>query len=156
MILDTATISVLVSGCVAIAGIMIAPLVGLVADWIKWRRGRQETEAGRIHQTTVELLDMLAGFQSLRSETAPQGHEPTLRNLLSKYYAWEIAILLYCKKADRNKLKELRGRFENENIKDPEAGAEAYEKMRTAFYREGASLARDISALANSTREKLS
>lgn len=155
MNLDTATISVIVSGCVAIVGIVIAPVAPLIADWVKWRRERKEARTEAIRQSTVELLEILARFQSGRREVAAQGSEPTLGNLLSKYYAWEMTVWPNCRKADRERLKQLRAKFENESNKNATAIAEAYEKIRMAFYTEGPRLAKEILALANTANERV-
>ena len=113
--MDTATISVIVSGIVAVSGIFVTP----ITDGLKWSREQKAAEHEKLEKRTSELLESLALF---RSNNSRQGVEDAARKqfgkahteLLSRYYSWENAVMKHCKKDCRERLRRLQNDVENE------------------------------------------
>lgn len=114
--MDTATVSVIVSGCVAIAGLLFPLVFGLFTDWFKWRRERNAANAERVNSVTVELLETLSKFLSREVlDRAPEIAQEAYSDLLRRYYAWERVISPHCHPLDRARLRELRADIEARN-----------------------------------------
>jgi len=138
MSLDPSTISVVVSGLVAVATLLVVPLLNYLIDSRKWARERRVQTLESMTKSTVELLDVLSLFSSLAFERAYDSDE--YKAFRSKYYAWELTIWPHCQPADRERLRHLRQRFETVEYKQ--------------LHAEGPSLASEVFALAHSAQEK--
>lgn len=142
MNLDATVISVISSGCVAIAGIMLPMLVNLFNEHVKWSREQKSSRAKRIDSSSIELLDVLADFRSGNIAHATQRPiEEVYSNLLSKYYAWERTIGLYCKESEQERVRKLRAKFEERNY--------------DSLYKNSADLANEILALSHFAEKRV-
>ena len=156
MNVDIAVISVVLSSCVALAGILATPLLNVVVDAMKWRRERKAAELRRFETVIAELLDLLAKYQTGAPEIAAKDSDYAVySNLLTKYYAWEIVIWAFCRTAERERLKQLRTKFENIGSRNPEAILESYSKLKMNLYVEGSEITREILTLAQSARDRI-
>jgi hypothetical protein len=144
--LDSSLISVIVSGCVAVAAVVIPPLVSLVSEWLKWARENKAAEAGRFDQATMNLLKLITPFSTgsvSNAEAATQRDWTQLyADLRSKYYIWERVLWSHCKEDERVKLRELRAKIEAMNVQ--------------GLVRSASDLANEVLSLAHSLGERMS
>ena len=114
--LDPSAISVVASGCVAVAAILAPLLVAFFSDWVKWARERKATQADKIDQAADRLLGAITPFMTgsiTNAEAATQHNWAQVYvDLQSKYYTWERSLWPHCKGAERVRLEELRNEFE--------------------------------------------
>jgi hypothetical protein len=111
-------IAVISLALVAMASILAPFLLSLINDSIKWKREANANELQRIDEKTVALLGVLSQFRSGNIvQAAGRPAEETYSKILGHYYAWERVIWPRCKEPDRERAKQLRGRFENGNFK---------------------------------------
>ncbi len=106
--MDAPSISVVISGLVAIAGIF-SPVV---ADWIKYKREQKETEIKLLANAATELLGALSEFHpqakvDLVGRPMHVGFGPNNIVLLNKYFAWELAIIHKCNEPRLQRVKKL-------------------------------------------------
>ena len=108
--MDATIVSVIMSGVVAVAGILITPLMNLITERAKWSQERKAAEIESIDNSTIELLEKLAIFRAGRLQTQEYIY------LLGKYYAWERAVWPHCKDAEHKQVINLRAKFESKAL----------------------------------------
>jgi hypothetical protein len=136
-------IAVISLALVAVASILAPFLMNFINDSVKWKREANAAELQRIDEKTVALLGILSQFRSGNIvQAAGRPAEETYSKILGHYYAWERAIWPRCKEADRERAKQLRGRFENGTFK--------------SLFDGGPLIANDILALTHIAGERVS
>ena len=112
---DTAYLSVIVSGVVAIGSLIISPVINLIIERAKWKKENKEKIFQRLYNTTIDLLNKLQYFSMPSIGQAEQmGEKSYLRSfgeLQRDYFSWEMAIKPYCKEKDNEILNNMRGIF---------------------------------------------
>jgi len=107
--LDPSVISVIASGCVAVAAILSPLLVSFFSDWLKWSRQRKAAAGDRIHQSTEELLDYLSPYISALVRPGEGLNWAAYHtDLLRLYYNWEQSLWSHCNRSERAEIKRLR------------------------------------------------
>jgi hypothetical protein len=108
---DTATISVIISGAVAMVSTLAPILVSLINEWIRQAKEGRSARLSRIDSATAELLTALAHFRG-ECMASPGYAIQDYANILAKYYVWEQIVWTYCGQSDRDRLADLRRSFE--------------------------------------------
>jgi hypothetical protein len=119
--LDAATISVITSGCVAIAVIVFPLLISLISENLRWSREKKAAEVERVERVTKALMDAYSDFWSRNYDQLggpAKSEREDLRQLhsrlLSCLYEWERIIWKRCNKADQATIRRIRQVYEDE------------------------------------------
>jgi len=120
--LDVTIISVIVSGCVAVAALLAPLLVNFVSEERKWARERKAVQASRVDQSTMDLIQavapLLIGSWSYAQDATGRDWRPMYADLRGKYYAWERALWPHCNNGEREHLKEMRAKLATAKTSD--------------------------------------
>lgn len=142
MELDTATISVITSGIVAIGGILIPLLINYVRENQKWLREQKAAERDNVNQASIKLLKFIAMYRSGDIEAAARRDmKDVYGDFLGKYYVWEQIVWPYLESDDKGDVLELR--------KTIEKGS------RNTFYEKGPDLANNIIRITQNRVDKI-
>jgi len=109
--LDAPTVSVIVSGCVAVTVIIFPLILNLLSENLKWARQKKSAETERIEKVTKALMDTLSEVWAGRHTVA----EVIQSKLLSCFYEWERAIWPYCGMDEQESVKRIRQDIEIRN-----------------------------------------
>jgi len=104
--MDVAIVSVIISGSVAMATVLLAPVLNLIVDTIKSHREAKAAKAEKIEKTTKELLAAVAGYQDIRLEGVKQ-LETLYTDILTKAYWWKYTIIPFCNEDELEKVEKI-------------------------------------------------
>lgn len=133
---DVATVSVIVSGCVALGTIVIPPILNFIFNLMESGKSRKDVELGKIDQATEALLSALVLYRAMLVYSGTQPEK--LADLLGKCYAWEQTVWPHFKQIDPDRLTKLRHDFEqvtkqNVGTQSSRLANEVYELTRLAI-----------------------
>ncbi len=113
---EPATLSVIISGIVAIGALVISPLINLITDWIKWRREREIAEIQAFTDATNALVTRLSSFMGNDDFTEGIEHNNILvifGELLKDYFIWESFSWINCSPKDREQILGFREKIQS-------------------------------------------
>ncbi len=113
MQLDVAVVSVIISGCIAVIGIVVPILSSAISESRRWAREQRAHELERFHKTSRELIDQLGIIRSgwVHEATGGSWHQ-TYAKCIAAYYAFEQVVWPRCEPAEKNRLEKLRTAIE--------------------------------------------
>jgi hypothetical protein len=113
---DIATLSVIISGAVALGALVISPVTALIVDWLKWRRENKSKESEVFTKSTVDLVTRLNYFRQNANYTEGIGQNKFLviyGELLKEYFSWERLGWNHCNKKEKELVLEFRKKVLN-------------------------------------------
>jgi hypothetical protein len=142
MNLDAPIVSVITSGCVAVAGIFLPLVLNILVERQKWSREQKSAKLEEVNQASKTLLELLAIFRSGDVQLASgRSVKSVYSELLGKYYLWEQIAYSYLDIEERGTILQLRKEFE----------AGDYQKL----FHEGPELADKVIGLTYSAIDKI-
>jgi hypothetical protein len=128
MKLDIATLSVIISGSVAIGALIITPITSLLVDFYRWKREMHTKEHNALTDSTVQLVTVLSHFAGDEDETliiTNKKYEAAYADLRLNYFTWERNIWQRAKKNERQEIIDLRATI----LRSPYTLKEIYMKL---------------------------
>lgn len=106
--MDVAIVSVIISGSVAMATVLLAPVLNLIVDTIKSHREAKAAKAEKIEKTTKELLAVVAEYQTDIHLEGKRQLETIYADILTKAYWWQYTITPFCNMDELEKIEKIR------------------------------------------------
>jgi hypothetical protein len=123
MILDASTISVIVSGCIAVSALLIPGLLNLLLENRKWLREKKSNEIELINKATSSLMNVLSDLwvnnydlgSHIREGKRLDEYQLKSKSL-SYFYEWERTVWIHSTKEDQETIKRIRKDFETDKL----------------------------------------
>lgn len=101
--------AVLITGFVALATILIAPIIRLTADWLTWRRQQKAESLQKVEEVTKILLNKFSGVYAAGRTLGELG--PFVAETCSAFLSWERSLWGKSKRDERSQIEALRQTF---------------------------------------------
>ena len=108
--------AVLITGFVALATILIAPVIRLSTDWLAWKRKQKEKRLQKVGEVTKTLLDKLSRVHAVVNFTGAKAQKSFEAETISAFLSWERALWGKSKKDERTRIEALRETITHGNV----------------------------------------
>ena len=109
-------ISVIVSGVVAVSAVLLAPIIGLISDQLKWKRNQKNEKLLKIEKTTKDLLTTIASTTPLAEFSELYEAQIYQGEIHGKFLMWEQVVWDKCTRRNRKSIEAMRHTISNGNV----------------------------------------